>query len=304
MPTNRRNASVMGSTASLTPLTWKQTMEAQDGHAVCGVPQYILISDDVSLLPLFSYPFKTDVSIALFCTRGHLRGTMGLCDFDIGPSSLIMLPMHEVLRFEAVSDDFAATYMILSKELVSDMLSIIRERMELSFSTLSSPVLQLSAEEMQTNLSYFRIMTDAISDTSNPHRRNIVLHLLLALYYRQHGHITAESQAGAFTQYEKYVLDFIQMLRRDYRRERQVKYYAGKMCLTPKYLSAIIRQQTGKTANEWIDMLVMREAKAMLKSTTMTILQISSELHFPDQSAFGKYFKQHEGISPKEYRDR
>jgi AraC-like DNA-binding protein len=76
------------------------------------------------------------------------------------------------------------------------------------------------------------------------------------------------------------------------------------LSLTPKYLSQIIKASTGKSANEWIDEYVMLEAKALLKSTTMTIQQISDELNFPSQSFFGKYFKRCEGVSPKEYREK
>ena len=83
---------------------------------------------------------------------------------------------------------------------------------------------------------------------------------------------------------------------------RRLNFYADKLCLTPKYMSTIIRQTSGKTAGNWIDDYVLLEAKALLKSTNMTIQQISDELNFPSQSFFGKYFKRLTGVSPKEYK--
>ena len=62
------------------------------------------------------------------------------------------------------------------------------------------------------------------------------------------------------------------------------------------------RTSTGKSASQWIDDYVVLEAKTLLKSTNLTILQISEELHFANQSFFGKYFKQHTGLSPMRYR--
>jgi AraC-like DNA-binding protein len=59
---------------------------------------------------------------------------------------------------------------------------------------------------------------------------------------------------------------------------------------------------TGKTAGDWIEDYVMLEAKAMLTNTDMTISQISDHLHFPDTSTFGKYFRRHTGLSPKEFK--
>ncbi len=67
-------------------------------------------------------------------------------------------------------------------------------------------------------------------------------------------------------------------------------------------MSTIIKQTSGKTAGDWIDDYILLEAKALLKSTNMTIQQISDELNFPSQSFFGKYFKRLTGVSPKEYR--
>lgn len=81
-----------------------------------------------------------------------------------------------------------------------------------------------------------------------------------------------------------------------------VAFYASKLSLTPKYLSKVIRQNSGKTAGEWIEEYVILEAKALLKSTNKTIQQITDELNFSTQSFFGKYFKRRVGLSPKEYR--
>ena len=76
------------------------------------------------------------------------------------------------------------------------------------------------------------------------------------------------------------------------------------MCHTPKHLSEVIKRVSQKSANSLIDGYVCLEARALLKSTDMTIQQISDELNFPSQSYFGKYFKRLTGISPKEYREK
>lgn len=85
---------------------------------------------------------------------------------------------------------------------------------------------------------------------------------------------------------------------------RGVKFYAGKLCLTPNYLSGAIKEYTGKTAAEWVDEYVILEAKIMLKDSSLSIQEISYKLNFPSQSAFGKYFRQQVGVSPKQYRNK
>jgi len=101
---------------------------------------------------------------------------------------------------------------------------------------------------------------------------------------------------------DKLVEKFLQCVRENYKERRDIEFYAGKLFLTPKYLSKALKQKSGKTAAEWIEDHVMLEARALLKSTNLTIQQISEELNFPSQSFFGKYFKRIAGLSPKEYQ--
>lgn len=72
--------------------------------------------------------------------------------------------------------------------------------------------------------------------------------------------------------------------------------------LTPKHLSGVVKEVSGKTVGEWIDELVILEAKALLNSSSMNIQEIADRLNFANQSFFGKYFKHYTGMSPKEYR--
>lgn len=74
--------------------------------------------------------------------------------------------------------------------------------------------------------------------------------------------------------------------------------------MTPKYLSLLVKNVSNRTAGEWIDNYVVLEAKALLSSSTLSIQEISDRLNFANQSFFGKYFKQHAGISPTEYRKK
>ncbi len=79
-------------------------------------------------------------------------------------------------------------------------------------------------------------------------------------------------------------------------------FYAAQLNLTPKYLSTLIRQTSGRTASEWIDDYVILEAKNLLKYSTMSVQEIAYSLNFPNQSFFGKYFKNHTGQTPSGYR--
>lgn len=86
--------------------------------------------------------------------------------------------------------------------------------------------------------------------------------------------------------------------------QRNVKFYAEKLHLTPQYLTTVLKSETGKSILQWIDHVVMIHAKSFLKSSNLSVKEISNELHFGDTSLFCRYFKKHTGISPKGFRNR
>ncbi|MBQ6938337.1 MAG: AraC family transcriptional regulator, partial [Muribaculaceae bacterium] len=87
-----------------------------------------------------------------------------------------------------------------------------------------------------------------------------------------------------------------------FKEHRDIGFYADRLCVSNKYLSSLLKQETGITALEWIEKYVVMYAKNCLSSTAMTVQQISDELNFSTQSVFGKYFKRVEGVSPMTYR--
>lgn len=85
-------------------------------------------------------------------------------------------------------------------------------------------------------------------------------------------------------------------------KERSVGFYAGEQHLSPNYLSSVIKEQSGRTAIQWIETFTVLQAQRYLRMTGLSIKEIADRLHFPDQSVFGRYFKKHCGASPTEYR--
>lgn len=97
---------------------------------------------------------------------------------------------------------------------------------------------------------------------------------------------------------------FMMSLFRNYRRERDVAFYARMQYLAPRYFSTIIKEKSGSPPSQWIVQMVVTEARQLLEDSDLSIKEIAACLNFPSQSFFGKYFKQHVGVSPKDYRNR
>ena len=97
---------------------------------------------------------------------------------------------------------------------------------------------------------------------------------------------------------------FFDLMSQHFRAQRQVSFYADKLCVTPKHLSAVLKNTTVRTAQEWLNEMVLVEAKRCLKTTDLSVFQISESLNFSTVSSFVRFFRQHTGCTPLKYRWR
>ena len=111
-----------------------------------------------------------------------------------------------------------------------------------------------------------------------------------------------EEQNNSHNRAEEYFKQFTHLLGEHFREERSVGFYARQLCITPKYLTTLIKRISGQSVSEWIDNYVILEAKTLLKYSTMSIQEIAYYLNFPNQSCFGSYFKRNTGMSPSQYK--
>ena len=105
------------------------------------------------------------------------------------------------------------------------------------------------------------------------------------------------------TKSEQLCRNFTQLVLQHYTQTREVAWYAQQLGITHAYLSLIVKQVTGRTCGEIISAMVIMDAKSQLKSTHLSVQDISDSLNFANVSFFGKYFKRYVGMSPLEYRN-
>jgi len=104
---------------------------------------------------------------------------------------------------------------------------------------------------------------------------------------------------------EKNIFDrFMLLLSNESNKRRQVSYYASLLNITPKYLSTVCKQVSGKSPMRWITESVMDDIYQMLRNTTMSVKEISNRMQFPNSSFFGQYFKDKAGMTPLEFRNK
>lgn len=165
----------------------------------------------------------------------------------------------------------------------------------------NNPLSPIDSERLTAIRIFYAILYRAAANEENPFRLQVIENLIRVFYY---GGVYQfkNHETKSYATKNNIVERFIHLVEENYRQERLIGFYADKLCITPKYLSKLVKETTGRSAGEWIESHVILEARAMLQSSDMTIQQIATSLNFPNQSFFGKYFKRATGLSPKQYR--
>jgi len=248
------------------------------------------------------YPVKLDVVVCIICMKGIFRGSLNLKKFEAEAPCLFISVSGQILQCDDFSENFKGSAIILLKGFWDGFTLDNSLTFPLSSSIRDNPTIRLNAEELNSMTDYFRLLQKTIRKTENQNRPEAAKYLTLAFFHGfgyQFHQIPDETNKS---KQDKLVEKFLTLVKENYKKHRIVEFYADKLCLTPKYLSKVVKQNSNKTAADWVEDHVILEAKALLKSTDKTIGQISEELNFPTQSFFGKYFKRRTGLPPKDYR--
>lgn len=248
-----------------------------------------------------AYPFKMDMTICCICLKGEARGRIDMVPYEIKASAIAIIMPGQIMEHEFCTEDFEGVYILMSEKF-NDSLQL-PVRFSTFLSVRNNPVISLTLGQFEAIQTYYTMVQRVIRVKDNLNRMEIIKHLTIAFYYGLGYYFHNTSQEKGKSRQEILVGNFLKQVQLFHKEERKIEFYAGKLCLTPKYLSQTIKEHSGKSAAEWIDEYVVLEAKALLKSTNMTVQQISDELNFPSQSFFGKFFKRLTGLSPKTYRD-
>lgn len=269
--------------------------------------EQIIVGNDLVLATykgrdsLKSSPEKYEHAAIIVCTAGHCDLKVNLENYDVEAPSLITIMPGQIVEPISTSDNFSAIVIAFSKRFI-DMINL--PGWQQNYMTMyNNPVQPLDSTQVNMMRLFFTVLHHAASDEENPFRLQVIENMIRVFYY---GGISRMKQRDTSSpSYKNGIVErFMELVRQHYREERLIGYYADKLCITPKYLSKVIKEHTGRSAGEWIERHVILEARAMLQSSDMTIQQISSSLNFPNQSFFGKYFKRITGVSPKQYRNK
>lgn len=250
-----------------------------------------------------SKPNKFNFFVFIHHKAGSVKFEIDLKQYELAePGNMIKVLPGQIVSFVSTADDFDGDVIVMSTRFVEDMLIYESPGFPISFDKHSSPIIECSELDSIVGEDLYKSLRQVLNvGFVSPHKTKIVQHIMMAVFYASEHHSNVRAEKPR-TNAEALSREFLSLVKENFRTERQLSFYANKMCITPRYLSRVVKETTQSSAADWIERLVVLEARALLKSTNMTVQQISDELNFPSQTFFGKYFKRRVGLSPKEYR--
>lgn len=265
-----------------------------------------LLSDNKNVKKYFSFDesFIFDGFTLGLCLKGSGKLKINFKEYQLSSGTILLLLPNQIIKLEEKSDDFLMKNLFLSFDLILDFPSPVD--FEIFDHARRNPCVKASEEMIIHLLKYHSFISSEYSEIDNIYREEIVKTLLYALMLKISGiYKASENNPENIPQsrHEELSDNFFRLLNKHYKRERSVSFYADKMCLTPKYLSSMIKKMTGKSILAWINETVIIEAKIMLRTSDLTVLQISEELNFSNPSFFVQFFKQQVKLTPLKYRN-
>lgn len=274
------------------------------------------VRHDTDMEKNFSRPLRLEGNIILFCVRGSIRMSINLDEYDIVEGSLIIVTAHDIVKAEKIysqePDQLHFVMIAMSENFVSDLKVDFRKILNEGLTLIETPVINLDNDLQEIFTDYLKLLA-RISDSGLRMNQDAVRSLVSSMASIAAGQWLASVDkikrrslvsTNLRSDHKRLVFQqFMKLIHENYSKEHQVIYYADRLCISPKYLSRLCKEISGKSAPEWIDTYIMLDAKNLLKYSTMPIKEIVYRLSFSNQTVFYKFFKKHTGMTPTEYRN-
>lgn len=251
-------------------------------------------------------PSRSESCALLYCRGGEAEVTVNGYRDRVRQNTLVFILAGWLVAFSGRSADFRVGYCAFSEELFAE--AAFRIDHEFFRSIYDRPVFTPPARIAEGAETWLQMAAFTYRDRENIFRdtiiRNRLQNLLLEVYDKYRRFAMQRAHASeATTRQEELFHRFAAQVHEHCMRQREVTFYADALCISTRYLSAVVRTMTGGSAKAFIDRQVVQEIRILLQSTDLSVQEIAYRLHFPDQSYLGRFFRKRTGQSPTEYRN-
>lgn len=251
-------------------------------------------------------PVKMEYNAIIHCRKGRVMLEMGGKEqINVGAGQLLLVPAHKLFQPMMVSTDVDAATLLISdrvlKRVLGPQIDIWNRAMYLQEIYVINGQRWTDALRSQSRKVYRGERLLLFNDLVLAFLRVLLLIICEELLHAERILLSDNTS----TDRDKMLFHrFLDLLSHEQQKRQQVGYYAEKLNITPKYLSTVCSKVSGKSPVRWITDSVMEDCYQLLRTTNLTVKEISNRLGFPNPSFFGQYFREQAGITPISYRTK
>lgn len=291
----------------ISSFTLNELITMAGGEKRPGIMGECIAANSASEMEIFRFPSRLNALIIGVGTEGETSLTSNLQEFRLKKDSLFIFSPKHILQVQS-NNRFKAHLIVIAPDFLKRINIDTKRMMPLFLQFGSLPCMELTHAESQSLRSFILMVEQELKGSETDFSSEIIGGLIAATIYKVGDILThyltehPEVDSPIHNRAEEYFRQFTELLGEHYKHERSVGFYARQLCITPKYLTTLIKRISGKSVSEWIDNYVILEAKTLLKYSNMSVQEIAYYLNFPNQSFFGSYFKRNAGMSPSQYK--
>lgn len=239
------------------------------------------------------------------CTAGSCRFRFNGHEFELHEGDLMIVRKAKLVELVEPSVDFVVAVIYVAPGFIELSTPQSNYGMKGQLALFLNPVMHLTPEQQVVCRGDFLMMEQRLRDTGHHFHRDMLiatLQMLILDFFDFHSHLYGETDIS--TQNASIMNRFLTMLEDgEYRGNREVSYYADRLCVTPKYLSEVSKKVSGYSANYWINRYTIHDIARLLRDKSLTFVRISDMFGFSSPAYFSRYVQRNLGMNPTEYRD-
>lgn len=254
----------------------------------------------------YTEPVRLNALLLLLIMEGTSKVSLDYVPYTLEPNMFMTIMPTHIFQVAEISPDMKGRLIVVDRTFLEELNTAKRSPSMNNYMLLrKNPCTKLMPEETIHMEKCIQVLRDKIRMRTHSFHKEVIQNAFVAFLLEMANLMVGKTESmvrPTLSRKEEIMNDFVGLLIKHSKEEHNVSFYADKLFITPQYLSLILKELSGKSANKWIDEALLVEARILLKTPNLTVQQVADELNFSDQSTFGKFFKKNMGMSPLEYR--